>query len=129
MGWGPNSVLKYTQACPKRQSACRQQMLPLLRDGGATTTEAVRRATQNNQVSLREPAARHGIPKTVAKWRRADIRCGSGDRGAAGLRPDQAITRPGASVLEQHPREKTWRMSVVLHKMSDSPGVEKEAVE
>ena len=27
---------------------------------------------------------------------------------------------------EQHPREKTWRMSVVLHKMSDSPGVEKE---
>ena len=29
---------------------------------------------------------------------------------------------------EQHPQEKTWRMSVVPHKMSDSPGVEKEAV-
>jgi hypothetical protein len=29
---------------------------------------------------------------------------------------------------EQHPREKTWRMSVVVHKMSDSSGVEKEAV-
>jgi hypothetical protein len=29
---------------------------------------------------------------------------------------------------EQHPREKTWRMSVVPHKMSDSSGVEKETV-
>ena len=27
---------------------------------------------------------------------------------------------------QQHPREKTWRTSVVPHKMSDSPGVEKE---
>ena len=29
---------------------------------------------------------------------------------------------------EQHPREKTWRILVVVHKMSDSPGVEKEAL-
>jgi len=29
---------------------------------------------------------------------------------------------------EQHPREKTWRMSVVPHKMSDASGVEKETV-
>jgi hypothetical protein len=27
---------------------------------------------------------------------------------------------------QQHPREKTWRTSVVPRKMSDSPGVEKE---
>jgi transposase InsO family protein len=39
--------------------------------GCATTTEAVRRAIQNSQESLRVLAARHGInPKTVQKWRR-----------------------------------------------------------
>ncbi len=39
--------------------------------GSATTTEAVRRAIQNSQESLRALAQRHGInPKTVAKWRR-----------------------------------------------------------
>ena len=38
--------------------------------GSATTTEAIRRAIQNSQASLRELAARYGInPKTVAKWR------------------------------------------------------------
>jgi len=38
--------------------------------GSATTTEAVRRAIQNSQASLRELAVRYGInPKTVAKWR------------------------------------------------------------
>jgi transposase-like protein len=49
--------------------------------GSATTTEAVRRAIQHSQASLRELAARYGInPKTVAKWRRrtsvADARMG-----------------------------------------------------
>ncbi|HXC55789.1 MAG TPA: helix-turn-helix domain-containing protein, partial [Rhizomicrobium sp.] len=39
--------------------------------GSATTTEAVRRAIQNSQASLRELSARYGInQKTVAKWRR-----------------------------------------------------------
>jgi transposase-like protein len=38
---------------------------------GATTTEAVRRAIQHSQESLRALAERFGIdPKTVAKWRR-----------------------------------------------------------
>ena len=37
----------------------------------ATTTEAVRRAIQHSQESLRALARRHGInPKTVAKWRK-----------------------------------------------------------
>ena len=37
--------------------------------GGATTTEAIRRAIQRSQESLRTLAKRHGInPKTVAKW-------------------------------------------------------------
>jgi transposase-like protein len=36
----------------------------------ATTTEAVRRAIQNSQASIRALAKQHGInPKTVAKWK------------------------------------------------------------
>lgn len=43
----------------------------------ATTTEAVRRAIQHSQASLRTLARRHGInPKTVAKWRN---RCSTAD--------------------------------------------------
>ena len=39
--------------------------------GCATTTEAIRRAIQNSQESLRTLARRHGInPKTVAKWKK-----------------------------------------------------------
>ena len=39
--------------------------------GSATTTEAVRRAIQNSQESLRALATRHGInQKTVAKWKK-----------------------------------------------------------
>ena len=39
--------------------------------GSATTTEAIRRAIQNSQVSLRSLAKRYSInPKTVAKWKR-----------------------------------------------------------
>lgn len=44
--------------------------------GSATTTEAIRRAIQNSQASLRALAVRHGInPKTVAKWRRRSSVC------------------------------------------------------
>jgi transposase-like protein len=44
---------------------------------GATTTEAIRRAIQHSQESLRTLARRHGInPKTVAKWRK---RCSTSD--------------------------------------------------
>lgn len=39
--------------------------------GSATTTEAIRRAIQDSQESLRALAKRHGInPKTVAKWKK-----------------------------------------------------------
>jgi hypothetical protein len=41
------------------------------------------------------------------------------------IRPSRGQVRPCA---EQRPQEKTWRMSVVPHKRSDSSGVEKEAV-
>ena len=39
--------------------------------GSATTTEAIRRAIQHSQASLRTLAKRYGInQKTVAKWKR-----------------------------------------------------------
>jgi hypothetical protein len=39
--------------------------------GCATTTEAIRRAIQNSQASLRTLTKRHGInPKTVDKWKK-----------------------------------------------------------
>jgi transposase InsO family protein len=39
--------------------------------GSATTTEAIRRAIQNSQESLRALAKRYGVnPKTVAKWKK-----------------------------------------------------------
>src|ERR1700742_3475805 len=39
--------------------------------GSATTTEAIRRAIQNSQESLRALSKRYGInPKTVAKWKK-----------------------------------------------------------
>src|SRR5215210_4120009 len=40
-------------------------------DGSARTTEAVRRAIQHSQASLRALAQRHGVnPKTVSKWKK-----------------------------------------------------------
>src|SRR5437016_11980466 len=53
--------------------------------GCATTTEAVRRAIQNSQESLRALAKRYGInQKSVAKWREretvADLPTGCGFR-------------------------------------------------
>jgi hypothetical protein len=42
--------------------------------GSATTTEAVRRAIQNSQESLRALSKRYGInQKTVAKWKHRNL--------------------------------------------------------
>jgi hypothetical protein len=41
------------------------------------------------------------------------------------IRPSRGQVRPRA---EQHPREKTWRMSVDPHKMSDASDVETETL-
>src|SRR5499425_989507 len=49
--------------------------------GSATTPEAIRRAIQRSRESLRALAKRHGIkPKTVAKWKKAQLRRRSADR-------------------------------------------------
>ncbi len=68
--------------------------------GSATTTEAVRRAIQNSQESLRALAKRYGInQKTVAKWKRrssvSDLPTGA--QGAADRRSCRSRTRPSSS--------------------------------
>jgi len=56
---------------------------------GATTTEAIRRAIQHSQASLRVLARRHGInPKTVAKWRK---RCSVADLPAGPKAPHSTV--------------------------------------
>jgi transposase InsO family protein len=65
--------------------------------GSARTTEAIRRAIQHSQESLRALARRYGVnPKTVAKWRArasvADLRTGPKDPRSTVLSPeDEAI--------------------------------------
>ena len=62
--------------------------------GSATTTEAIRRAIQNSEESLRALSARYGInQKTVAKWRKrtsvADLPTGLKDAKSTVLTPDE----------------------------------------
>jgi hypothetical protein len=62
--------------------------------GSATTTEAIRRAIQNSQESLRVLAKRHGInQKTVAKWKKrtsvADLPTGPKDAKSTVLTLDE----------------------------------------
>ncbi len=65
--------------------------------GSATTTEAVRRAIQHSQESLRALAKRYGInQKTVAKWKKrgsvADLPTGPKEPRSTVLSPeDEAI--------------------------------------
>ena len=72
--------------------------------GSATTTEAIRRAIQHSQASLRALAQRHGInPKTVAKWKKrgsvADLPTGPKDAKSTVLSvEEEAIISPRWSV-------------------------------
>ena len=65
--------------------------------GSATTTEAIRRAIQHSQTSLRALSKRYGInPKTVAKWKKregvADRRTGPTEPRSTALSvEDEAI--------------------------------------
>jgi transposase-like protein len=62
--------------------------------GSATTTEAVRRAIQHSQASLRELARRYCVnPKTIAKWRKrtsvADLPTGPREARSSTLSAEQ----------------------------------------
>ena len=55
----------------------------------ATTTEAIRRAIQHSQESLRTLSRRHGVnPKTVSKWRK---RCSTTDRKTGPAHPKSTV--------------------------------------
>jgi transposase-like protein len=57
--------------------------------GSATTTEAIRRAIQHSQESLRTLAKRYGInPKTVAKWKK---RSSVADRSTGPKQPRSTV--------------------------------------
>ena len=61
--------------------------------GSATTTEAIRRAIQNSQESLRALAKRYGInQKTVAKWKKRTSVADLSDR-SEGAEVDGAVAR------------------------------------
>ena len=69
--------------------------------GSATTTEAVRRAIQHSQESLRTLSKRYGInPKTVAKWKKrssiADLRPAPGSRDRLFCLRGEALSLPSA---------------------------------
>jgi hypothetical protein len=73
--------------------------------GCARTTEAVRRAIQHSQESLRVLARRHGVnPKTIAKWRKrssvADLP--TGPREAQSLGRSRPSRRPSSSPSGRH---------------------------
>ncbi len=56
----------------------------------------------------------------------AGRRCDAGDRGAAVLRPDQAMERPDGPCADQHARGKRGRTSNVPPKRSGFPGEDRE---
>src|ERR1700704_3424583 len=64
---------------------------------GDRKAEAIDAAPAGAEAQRRMAAG--GSPRGKKPHRR---HCGSGDRGAAGLRPDQANERPGARVRVQH---------------------------
>ncbi len=64
--------------------------------GSATTTEAIRRAIQARQESVRAAAKRYGVsPTTVQKWRgretSVDARMGPKEARSTVLSPEEAI--------------------------------------
>lgn len=70
--------------------------------GSATTTEAIRRAIQRSQESLRALAKRYGInPKTVAKWKqRGSVAVSIAASPQGWRRPSPSLSaRRGTAVL------------------------------
>ena len=65
--------------------------------GCATTTEAVRRAIQNSQESLRALSRRYGInQKTVAKWK---LRASTADRPTGPRQPKSTVLSPADEAI------------------------------
>jgi hypothetical protein len=96
--------------------------------GSATTTEAVRRAIQHSQESLRTLAKRYGInPKTVAKWKKrgsvADLPTGPREPPAQPPEPIHVHAR-GKSLSDPNasPHNRTRLQAPLRPPSSDSAG-------
>jgi transposase-like protein len=73
----------------------------------ATTTEAVRRAIQHSQESIRSLARRHGInPKTVAKWKKRE--------STADRRTGPTVSRSTVLTIEQEATVVAFRKHTLL---------------
>ena len=94
--------------------------------GSATTTEAVRRAIQHSQASLRALARRHGInQKTVAKWKKrtstADLPTGPKVARSTVLSIEISRLRARLGLL-QKPDDLLFREPRSLHRPSSFKG-------
>ena len=96
--------------------------------GSATTTEAVRRAIQHSQESLRALARRYGVnPKTVAKWKGrtsvADLRTGPKEARSSDRHADLAkrIAGAGDRYAPGPSGDRLWRLFHVRRRQSGTP--------
>src|SRR5271154_841232 len=79
-----------------------------------TTTEAVRRAIQHSQESMRSLARRHGInPKTVAKWKKRE--------SAVDRRTGPSVPRSTVLTVEQEAIVVAFRKHTLLPKFDTYP--------
>src|SRR5690606_40477215 len=79
--------------------------------GSATTTEAIRRAIQHSQASLRQLAKRYGInQKTVAKWKH---RTSVADRPTGPRDPRSTVLSIEEERSEEHTSELQSRENLV----------------
>jgi transposase-like protein len=84
--------------------------------GSATTTEAIRRAIQNSQESLRALAQRYGInQKTVAKWKKR----GSVADLPTGPKPERIMI--DATHLKAHRTAASLLKKGMFRAISDAP--------
>jgi hypothetical protein len=75
---------------------------------------------RNGRTGVPAPLAR-GVVRPGEESRSAGC-CGSGDRGAAALRPDQAMRGEVLARAEQRPGKKAWRILAGPHKRSGFRG-------
>jgi hypothetical protein len=93
-------------------------------EGDRRRTHSGRSAAEDGGAETFQPREERAKPRGRKSQRR---QCGSGDRGVAGLRPDQANERPGArGCAEQHFRKETWQLSIGLFKAPRVSGEERE---
>src|SRR5215469_11940780 len=100
--------------------------------GSATTTEAIRRAIQRSQESLRTLAKRHGInPKTVAKWKKrsfvADLPTGPKQPSSTVLSLDDCLYALQPTI--PHLTRSSLHRCLKRHGISRLPQVENESAE